>query len=155
MRVSLGWLKEDVDISMSTGELCQKLTMAGLEVGRVEVMGGEWDNMVVGRVVSISPHPNADRLKLVTVDLGTEKSTVVCGAPNIRVGDKVAFAKVGALLIDGHSTEQRIRLKPAKIRGVVSEGMICSERELGISDEHEGIMVCPPKRPSVPHCLNI
>ncbi len=147
MKVSLQWLREYVDISISLEELCEKLTMAGLEVGGVASTGGEWDNIVVGKIVSVNPHPNADRLKLVTIDLGMEQSTVVCGAPNVEVGDKVAFAKVGALLIDGHSSGERIRLKPAKIRGVVSEGMICSERELGISDEHEGIMILSSEAP--------
>jgi len=80
----------------------------------------------------------------VTVDLGKQRSTVVCGAPNVTVGDKVAFACVGAQLIDGHSGEM-VQLKPAKIRGVVSEGMICSEKELGISDSHEGIMILQPE----------
>ncbi|GAI02246.1 unnamed protein product, partial [marine sediment metagenome] len=96
--------------------------------------------------VAINPHPDADRLSLPTVDLGTEKQTVVCGAPNLRLGDKVAFAYVGAQLIDGHSG-QAFRLKPAKIRGVVSTGMVCSEKELGISDSHEGIMVLPAEAP--------
>jgi phenylalanyl-tRNA synthetase beta chain len=144
VKVSLRWLKEYVDISTSLEELCQKLTMAGLEVGEVDVLGGIWNNIVVGEVVDINAHPNADRLKLVTVDLGKQRTTVVCGAPNVAIGNKVAFAQVGAQLIDGHSGEA-MQLKPAKIRGVVSEGMICSEKELGISDSHEGIMILLPE----------
>ena len=140
MKVSLRWLKEYVDISTPLEELCERLTMAGLEVGGMEVVGGSWDYIVVGKIVDVSAHPNADRLSLVTVDLGKQRSTVVCGAPNVAVGDRVAFANVGAQLIDGHSGEM-VQLKPAKIRGVVSEGMICSEKELGISDSHEGIMI--------------
>jgi phenylalanyl-tRNA synthetase beta chain len=140
MKVSLSWLKEFVHISMPLEQLCERLTLAGLEVGNIEVIGGSWDNVVVGKVIDVSPHPNADRLKLVTVDLGKQHSTVVCGAPNVAVGQKVAFAMVGAQLIDGHSGE-RVQLKPAKIRGTVSEGMVCSEKELGISDSHEGIMI--------------
>ena len=139
MKVSLRWLKEYVDTSTPLEELCERLTMAGLEVGGMEVVGGSWDYIVVGKIVDVSAHPNADRLRMVTVDLGKQRSTVVCGAPNVAVGDKVAFANVGAQLIDGHSGEM-VQLKPAKIRGVVSEGMICSEKELGISDSHEGIM---------------
>src|SRR4030043_685626 len=139
MKVSLRWLKEYVDISTPLEELCERLTMAGLEVGGMEVVGGSWDYIVVGKIVDVSAHPNADRLRMGTVDLGKQRSTVVCGAPNVAVGDKVAFANVGAQLIDGHSGEM-VQLKPAKIRGVVSEGMICSEKELGISDSHEGIM---------------
>ena len=140
MKVSLRWLKEYVDISMPLEELCERLTMAGLEVGGMEVIGGNWSHIVVGKIVDVSAHPNADRLRLVTVDLGKQRPTVVCGAPNVAVGDKVVFARVGAHLIDGHSGET-VQLKPAKIRGVLSEGMICSEKELGISDSHEGIMI--------------
>jgi len=144
MKVSIHWLKEYVDISTPLEELCERLTMAGLEVGEVEVIGGNWNDIWVGKIVDVNAHPNADRLKLVTVDLGKQRSTVVCGAPNVTVGDKVAFACVGAQLIDGHSGEM-VQLKPAKIRGVVSEGMICSEKELGISDSHEGIMILQPE----------
>ncbi|MFC2050208.1 phenylalanine--tRNA ligase subunit beta [Chloroflexota bacterium] len=139
MKVSLRWLKEYVDISTPVEELCEKLTMAGLEVGGMEVIGGSWDYIMIGKIVDVSAHPNADRLRLVTVDLGEQRPTVVCGAPNVVVGDKVVFAHLGAQLIDGHSGET-MQLKPAKIRGVLSEGMICSEKELGISDSHEGIM---------------
>jgi len=140
MKVSLRWLREYVNFSIPLGEMCERLTMAGLEVGGVEVIGGNWKNIVIGKIVDVNAHPNADRLKLVTVDLGKQHSSVVCGAPNVTVGDKVAFAHVGTQLIDGHSGEM-VQLKPAKIRGVVSEGMICSEKELGISDSHEGIMI--------------
>jgi phenylalanyl-tRNA synthetase beta chain len=146
VKVSLRWLKEYVDISTPLEELCERLTMAGLEVGKVEVVGGSWNNIVVGEVVDIKAHPNADRLKLVTVDLGKQRTTVVCGAPNVAIGNKVAFAQVEAQLIDGHSGEV-VQLKPAKIRGVVSEGMICSEKELGISDSHEGIMILSLEAP--------
>jgi phenylalanyl-tRNA synthetase beta chain len=146
VKVSLRWLKEYVDIFTPLEELCERLTMAGLEVGGVEVFGGNWNNIVVGEVVDVNAHPNADRLKLVTVDLGKQSPTVVCGAPNVAMGNKVAFAQVGAQLIDGHSGEV-VQLKPAKIRGVVSEGMVCSEKELGISDSHEGIMILSPEAP--------
>ena len=142
MKVSLNWLREYVDITLPLDDLAEKLTMAGLEVKGTEVIGGSWENIVVGQITAVNPHPNADRLTLPTVDLGTEQATVVCGAPNLRVGDKIAFAPVGAQLIDGDSG-QAVRLKSAKIRGVVSSGMVCSEKELGISDRHEGIMVLP------------
>src|SRR4030043_2066811 len=140
MKVSVRWLKEYVDLSVPLEELCERLTMAGLEVGGMEVIGGNWNDISVAKIVDVNAHPNADRLRLATVDLGKHRSTVVCGAPNITAGDKVAFAPVGAQLIDGHSGEMG-QLKAAKIRGVVSEGMICSEKELGISDSHEGIMI--------------
>ena len=146
MKVSLNWLKEYVDINVPLDDLAEKLTMAGLEVGGLNAVGSGWDNIVVGQIKAINPHPNADRLTLPTVDLGTERVAVVCGAPNLRVGDKVAFARVGAKLTDGHSGEVAT-LKTAKIRGVVSSGMVCSEKELGISDSHEGIMVLPGDAP--------
>jgi len=120
--------------------------MAGTEVKGMQVIGGSWEHIVVGQITAINPHPNADRLSLPTIDLGTEQQTVVCGAPNLRLGDKVAFASVGAQLIDAH-TRQVFHLKSDKIRGVVSTGMVCSERELGISDSHEGIMVLPAEAP--------
>jgi phenylalanyl-tRNA synthetase beta chain len=146
MKVSLKWLKEYVDIDLPPAEVARRLTMAGLEVKGMQVTGGSWDNIVVGQILAVNRHPNADRLSLPTVDLGTEQATVVCGAPNLRLGDKIAFARVGAQLIDGHTGEV-VRLKSAKIRGVVSSGMVCSEKELGISDEHEGIMVLPADAP--------
>ncbi len=146
MKVSLNWLKEYVDITLPPVDLAERLMMAGLEVKGVEVIGGSWENVVVGQITAINPHPNADRLTLPTVDLGTEQATVVCGAPNLKLGDKIAFARVGAQLIDGH-TGQVSTLKSAKIRGVISSGMVCSEKELGISDSHEGIMVLPDEAP--------
>jgi len=142
MKVSLKWLKDYVDIKLAPKELAERLSMAGLEVKGIQTTGGAWDNVVIGEVIAVSPHPNADRLKLATVDLGTQQSTVVCGAPNIGIGQRVPFAQVGARLIDAHSGEA-VALKPAKIRGVVSEGMVCSEKELGISESHEGILVLP------------
>ncbi len=146
MKIPLKWLKEYVNITVPPAEVANKLTMAGMEVKGVQVIGGDWENIVVGQIIAINPHPNADRLTLPTIDLGTGQQTVVCGAPNLRVGDKVAFAYVGAQLIDGH-TGQAFRLKPATIRGVVSSGMACSEKELGISDSHEEIMVLPAEAP--------
>jgi len=145
MKTPLSWLREYVDITLPPHELGEKLTMSGNEVGAIESVGG-WENIVVGKVVAIEPHPNADRLQLATVDLGTERLTAVCGAPNIALGQSVPFARVGARLVDAHSGEPA-KLKRAKIRGVASEGMVCSERELGISDRHEGIMVLPADAP--------
>jgi len=146
MKVPLKWLKEYIDVTLPPAELADRLTMAGIEAKGMQVIGGSWANVIVGQIVAVNPHPNADRLHLPTVDVGTEQLTVVCGAPNLRIGDKIAFAHVGAELIDGH-TGQLTRLKTAKIRGVESSGMVCSEKELGISDSHEGIMVLPPEAP--------
>ncbi|MGA8849208.1 MAG: phenylalanine--tRNA ligase subunit beta [Dehalococcoidia bacterium] len=146
MKVSLKWLRDYVDIKLTVGELAERLTIAGLEVKSIQTTGGTWDNMVIGEVIALNPHPNADHLKLATVNLGTEQVTTVCGAPNISLGQRVTFAHIGARLIDPH-TGETVVLKPVKIRGVVSEGMVCSEKELGISDSHEGILVLPPEAP--------
>jgi len=146
MKVSLKWLRDYIDVKLTAGELAESLTMAGLEVKSIQAIGGTWDNVVIGEVIALNPHPNADRLKLATVDLGTEQVTTVCGAPNISLGQRVTFAHIGARLIDPH-TGEAIVLEPAKIRGVVSEGMVCSEKELGISESHEGILVLPPEAP--------
>jgi phenylalanyl-tRNA synthetase beta chain len=140
MKVPLKWLKDYVNITLPVPELAQKLTLAGLEVSETITTGGSWDNIIVGQITAINPHPNADRLHLATVNLGQEQETVVCGAPNLNIGDKIAFARVGARLINPQNGKTE-ELKTAKIRGVASSGMICSERELGISDNHEGIMV--------------
>jgi phenylalanyl-tRNA synthetase beta chain len=146
MKVSLRWLREYVDITLPPHELARKLTLAGLEVKGLQVVGGSWEAVAVGEITAVKAHPNADRLRLVTVNLGIEEATVVCGAPNLSPGDRVAFASVGAQLRDGRSGEL-FRLESAKIRGVVSCGMICSEKELGISESHEGIMVLPADAP--------
>jgi phenylalanyl-tRNA synthetase beta chain len=146
MKVSLNWLREYVDIYVPVEDLAEKLTMAGFEVEDITTIGGEWDNIVIGQIVGVGPHPNADRLRLVTVDLGDRRTTVVCGAPNLQEGNKIVFASIGAKLIDGHTGEMAV-LKAAKIRGVISEGMVCSEKELGLSDSHEGIMVLSDSAP--------
>ncbi len=142
MRVSLRWLREYVDFDLTPEELAHRLTMAGLEVSGIEKIGGEWDHVVVGHVTQLRQHPNADRLKLATVDAGDEQLEVVCGAPNVAGGQKIALAHVGAVLTNPE-TGKRETLKAARIRGVESHGMICSERELALGDDHGGIMVLP------------
>ena len=146
MKIPLSWLREYVDIDLSPEELAHRLTMAGTEVGSIDVVGGSWDNVFVGYVTSVDPHPNADRLRLATVSLDGEEMTVVCGAPNIAAGQKVPFAKVGARLVDSRTGEQET-LKAARIRGVESAGMVCSERELALGDNHDGIVVLPDDAP--------
>jgi phenylalanyl-tRNA synthetase beta chain len=146
MKVSLKWLKDYVEVTSPAAEVAGRLTMAGLEVKSTQVIGGNWDKVYIGQVREVNPHPNADRLRLATIDLGNEQVTVVCGAPNLRVGDRIPFARVGAELIDSHTGEKSV-LKPAKIRGIVSSGMACSPKELGISDDHSGLLVLPPDAP--------
>jgi phenylalanyl-tRNA synthetase beta chain len=146
VKVPLKWLRDYVDIILPPQDLAHRLTMAGSEVSEILSTSGNWDKISVAQVVDVSRHPNADRLHLATVDLGDERMTVVCGAPNVAPGQKVAFARVGAELIDGHSGQPAI-LKAARIRGVESAGMVCSEKELGLSDYHEGILVLPKDAP--------
>ena len=147
MRASLKWLREYVDLRLPPEELAERLTMAGLAVDAI-VRTGDWGPEIrVARVAGVDPHPNADRLRLATVDAGGgETHRVVCGAPNLAVGQKIAFATVGAHVRDGHTGKPSV-LKPATIRGVESAGMVLSERELGLSEEHEGILVLPPDAP--------
>ena len=149
MRVSLRWLEEYVAVNLPAAELAHKLTMAGIEVAQVIHIGDFWQNTFVGKVVDLNRHPNADRLQLVTVDYGQpEQPTFVTGAMNIAVGDKVPVALLGAVLDDAYSdTPQRIELKPVVLRGVRSEGMVCSARELGLGDDHEGIMILDADAP--------
>lgn len=146
MRVPLKWLSEYVDLTPDPKELAERLTMAGVEVGEVITTAGDWDGVSVGKVVDVSRHPNADRLVLATVEVGDERHTVVCGAPNVAAGQKVPFARTGARLIDGR-TGKPTTLQPAVIRGVESAGMILSEKELGLSDYHEGILVLADDAP--------
>ncbi len=146
MKIPLSWLREYVDIDLPPEELAHRLTMAGTEVGSIDVVGDSWDNVFVGYVTSVDPHPNADRLRLATVSLDGEEMTVVCGAPNIAAWQKVPFAKVGARLIDSRTGEQET-LKAARIRGVESAGMVCSELELALGDNHDGIVVLPDDAP--------
>ena len=149
MRVPLSWLSQYVPITVAPEELAHRLTMAGIEVGDVEAIGGDWDRgkLLVGKVLRVEKHPNADRLTLPSVDLGDgETVSVVCGAPNVAAGQKVAFAREGARLVNPHSREMET-LKAARIRGVMSAGMVCSALELGLGDDHEGIVVLPDDAP--------
>ena len=142
MKVSLNWLSEFVDLGLNASDIANLLTMAGVEVKEIRRVGEDWDKVVVGEIKNISPHPHADRLKLVEVNLGQEAMTVVCGAPNLRLGNKIPFARVGTKIINP-VTSKPTALGEANIRGIVSRGMICSEKELGISEDHEGIMELP------------
>ena len=149
MRVPLLWLRDYVDIQVPVAELAHRLGDAGIEVEAIESIGSGWDRdkVFVGQIVSIDPHPNADRLTLPTVDFGAEKRQVVTGAPNIKVGDRVPFAIEGATLIDAHGDGGPLVLKPTRIRGVESSGMVCSSRELGLGEDHDGILILPPDAP--------
>jgi phenylalanyl-tRNA synthetase beta chain len=150
--VPLSWLKDFVEIVLPLDELCDRLTKAGLEVAAVQDIGALWDDIYVGEILEVRPHPNAQRLTIADVDYGRGAPlSVITGAPNIPAGtsgQKVALALVGAQLYDGHSAEPRlVTLHPMTLRGVRSEGMICSEKELGLSDEHEGVMILDHEAP--------
>lgn len=148
MNVPYSWLKDFVSIDVAPAELTKRMTMAGLEAEKIEEIGAEWDKIYVGEVVSVTRHPDADRLVLADVDAGEHRLTVVTGAPNIVEGQKVALALTGARLIDAYADQLKYKtLKPGSIRGIRSEGMVCSEKELGISEEHEGILVLDDDAP--------
>jgi phenylalanyl-tRNA synthetase beta chain len=142
MKVSLNWLKQYVDVKLPVTEIANRLTLAGIEVKSTNLIGAGWEGIIVGQILEVAQHPNADRLHLVTLDLGSRTETVVCGAPNVAVGAKIVYAPIGTKMVDGHTGKVEV-LKPAKIRGVASNGMCCSEKELGISENHEGIVIMP------------
>ncbi len=159
MRVPISWLREYVEITLPIERLAEKLTLAGLEVEHIEYVGlpgselpWDRDKIFVGELLRVERHPNADRLLLATVEYGAAQPiTVVTGAPNIRPGDsgqKVALALKGARLYDGHKEGKVIvTLKEATLRGIKNDSMVCSEKELGLSDEHEGILLLPNDAP--------
>ncbi len=147
MKVPLSWLREFVTVDAATEEICRRLTMAGLEVETLTRVVPGFTDVFVARVLKVERHPNADRLSLCDVDAGNAgRARVVCGAPNVRAGMLTAFARVGARLasgVHGHgsgSLEEAEPLQAAVIRGVQSEGMLCSELELGLSSDHQGIV---------------
>ncbi len=142
MKVPLSWLKEYVDLDLSVEALTDKLVFSGTEVEGIATMGAGLEDVVVGEVLAIEPHPNADRLRLCRVSDGASEYPVVCGAINFEVGEKIPFARAGVALPNG------MKLKRAKIRGSVSEGMLCAEDELGLSEDHDGIMRLPRETPT-------
>jgi phenylalanyl-tRNA synthetase beta chain len=135
MQVSLRWLKDYVDIDLTPAEVADRLTMVGLEVDAVREVGPSFSNVVVAKILAIRPHPNADKLHLCDVTTGEETLPIVCGASNIHEGDIVPLAKVGATIPGGYT------IKRSKLRGEVSDGMLCSEEELGIGEDTTGIMI--------------
>lgn len=137
MKYSERWLREWVDPGTAPDVLLEQLTMAGLEVDGVEPVAGEFTGVVVARVADASPHPNADKLSVCQVEDGAGTRQVICGAPNVRAGLVTAFARVGAVL------PEDFRIRKAKLRGVESHGMLCSAAELGLGDDHDGIIELP------------
>jgi phenylalanyl-tRNA synthetase beta chain len=141
MIVTYNWLKEFVDFDLAPEELSHRLTMAGLEVDAMEVIGGGLDTVIVARLATVEAHPEADRLTLCQVETGSGTVQVVCGARNHKAGDLIALAQVGSVLPGD------FKIKKSKIRGVESMGMLCSEKELGLAEESEGILILPAGLP--------
>jgi len=141
MKISLNWIKDfiEVDSSLSNQSLVENITLAVCEVEGFEETGGHLKDILVAEVIAIEPHPNADKLSLVTVDCGKHSRTVVCGASNFKVGDKVPFADEGTMLPGD------FLIKKAVIRDVESCGMLCAEDELGFSEDHSGLMILESK----------
>ncbi|WP_239993108.1 phenylalanine--tRNA ligase subunit beta [Candidatus Methylomirabilis limnetica] len=142
MKVSLKWLSEYVDVAVPAKQLAHRLTMAGTEVGGIEERGNGWPGIIVAQIESIDPHPTACSLTLVGLGLSGERMTVVSGATNLNVGDRVPFAPVGAGLIDAQTGRPTV-VEVAQIQGVTSRGVLCSEKELGLSEAHEGVLILP------------
>lgn len=145
MLVPLSWLKDYLDIRLTDEQLADTLTLAGLEVDKIEKTSTGFTNIVVCQVIKTFPHPEADRLKIAEVSDGSENYQVVCGAPNCREGLITAFAKIGATLTDKSGKE--FKIKKSKLRGIESYGMLCSKDELGLSPQSEGIMELDPQLP--------
>lgn len=141
MKFSENWLREWVNPALSSDELQHQITMAGLEVDGAEPAAGTFTDLVVGEITAMEPHPDADKLKVCTVNDGSDTWSVVCGAPNAAVGLRAPFARIGAELPGG------MKIRKAKLRGVESQGMLCSARELGLSDDHSGLMALAENAP--------
>ena len=142
MNVTLNWLKTYIDFELSPSELADRLTMLGVEVESIKQLGAELEGVIVGSVTSIRPHPNADKLVLCQVDTGgTDELQIVCGAPNVREGMLAPVATIGTTLPVG------LTIKRAKLRGETSQGMLCSEKELGLSDDAAGLMELSTETP--------
>jgi len=141
MQFSEQWLREWVSPDIDTDTLVAQLTMAGLEVDGVTLAGAVCSGVIVGEVVSVEAHPDADKLRVCQVSNGQETVQVVCGAPNVAVGQKIPFAEVGAVL------GEDFKIKKAKLRRVESHGMICSAEELGLAEQSDGILELPVDAP--------
>jgi len=141
MKFPESWLRSFCDPDWTSEQLAERLTMAGLEVEEAVPAAPPFERVVVAQVRAVAPHPNADKLTVCEVDTGSGVRTIVCGAPNVAAGIRVPCALTGAVLPGG------FEIKPVKMRGVESDGMLCSARELGLSDDHSGLLVLPEDAP--------
>src|SRR5215470_16777457 len=140
MKVTFNWLKQYVDFGWSAEELTERLTMLGIEVEGVQKLGGEFEGIVVAQVVTKDKHPNADKLSVCRVNDGQAERQIVCGAHNFKAGDKVPLIFPGASL-PAKPGETPFTIKVGKIRGVESQGMMCSPQELGLPDQVDGLLI--------------
>ncbi len=138
MKFTLSWLKEHLDTSATLNEITDKLTSIGLEVESVNNFAETLKPFTVAEILETEPHPQADKLRVCKVNTGTETLSIVCGAPNARPGIKIPLARIGTII-----PTNGMEIKKSKIRGVESNGMLCSAAELGISDDSEGILELP------------
>ena len=149
MKISYNWLKDYVKTTLDPHELDDLLTFSGLEiegVDKVETIKGGLEHVVIAQVLTCEPHPDSDHLHLTTVDVGApEPLHIVCGAPNVAVGQKVVCAQIGTKIWTSDTEFHEI--KKGKLRGAVSEGMLCAADELQLGADHDGIMVLPPDAP--------
>ena len=142
MKISLSWLNDYLKTKSSVPVLAERMTDLGLEF-TYETSGLSFTNVVLGNIISCEPHPGSDHLSICDVDTGdAETWNIVCGAPNVKTGIKVPVAKVGATLDNGN-----FKIKKAKLRGILSKGMICSGKELELSDDHDGILIIESNKP--------
>src|SRR6185295_515805 len=140
MKVTLNWLKQYVDFDWSAEQLAERLTMLGIEVEGIQKQGGEFEGVVVAQVITRDKHPNADKLSLCRVNDGKTERQIVCGADNFKAGDKVPLIMPGSTL-PAKAGEKPLTIKVGKIRGVESQGMMCSPQELGLADPVDGLLI--------------
>jgi len=135
LKATFNWIKEFLDGGeLDPVRIARLLTMSGTEVKRIDDIGARYRDIIIGKILDSREHPNADKLSVCNVDIGSKKLSIVCGARNFKIGDKVAVALPGAII-------KNTTLKRSNIRGQLSEGMMCSEWELELSSESEGIMI--------------
>src|SRR5256885_16567934 len=140
MKFSVNWLREFVELPPSVDGLAELLTMSGIEIEAIEKRGANFDHVVVAQITESKPHPNADRLTVCVIDDGSgTKRQIVCGAKNYQVGDKVPLALPGAELTSG------LKIRASKLRGIESEGMLCSARELDVAEDAAGLLILSPE----------
>lgn len=147
MKFSEQWLREWVNPDIDSAALMSQLTMAGLEVDGHESVAADFSGVVVGEVLAVEPHPDAERLSVCRVTDGESEFSIVCGAPNVKAGMKVPLARIGAEL-PGQSMDQPLVIRQARLRGVESHGMLCSASELGLAEQSDGLMALPPGAPT-------